>query len=147
MPPPVKIPIPGKAKKKFPDNNRVFIIEKDTGITSTEIDLEIDIETEGTYSVVKLSTANLDKNLTNPDGTTGPSITWLNNFEIRENNSPINKAYKIKVPGLSAMLAGGKQLVIQDGNRNNSKPYIHNVTVANDTFDFSDGDPAVGSTP
>ena len=102
-----------------------------------------EIEENGNYEVTKLSIDGLDTELPNNGG----SITWLNNFEIKENNSPINKAYKIKVPGLSAMIAAGKKLVIQDGNRNNSKPYLHNVPVIDDTFDFSDGDPAVGSQP
>jgi hypothetical protein len=45
------------------------------------------------------------------------------------------------------MIAAGKKLVLQDGNRNNSKPYIHDVPVIDDTFDFSDGDPATGTAP
>jgi len=134
---PPKTPVPGKVQK---DNNKKFKIKKDKG---SEVDIEIDIDDDGDYTVTKLSIDDLDTQLPNNGG----SITWLNNFEIKENNSPINKAYKIKVPGLSAMLAAGKKLVIQDGNRNNSKPYIHDVAVVDDTFDFSDGDPGVGSSP
>lgn len=139
MTPPTKKPVPGKANKKDPNDNKKYKIEKEKG---TEIDIEIEIEEEGNYTVTKLSIDDLDTQLAD-----GSPITWLNNFEVKENNSPINKAYKIIVPGLSAMIAGGKKLVIQDGNRNNSKPYIHNIPVINDTFDFSDGDPAIGSNP
>lgn len=139
MAPPTKKPVPGKAKKKDPNNNKIYQIEREKG---TEIDIEVDIEEDGDYTVTKLSIDDLDTQL--PDGA---GITWLNNFEIKENNRPINKPYKIKVPGLSAMISSGRQLVMQDGNRNNSKPYIHNVPVTNDTFDFSDGDPAVGTSP
>lgn len=135
--PPAKTPVPGKVDK---ENNRKFKIKKDK---NSEVDVEIEIEEDGNYEVTKLSIEGLDTQLPNNGG----SITWLNNFEIKENNSPINKAYKIKVNGLSAMLAAGKQLVIQDGNRNNSKPYLHDVPVTDDTFDFSDGDPAVGTRP
>lgn len=136
---PAKTPVPGKVDKDN-NNNKKFKIKKDK---SSEVDIEIEIEENGNYEVTKLSIDGLDTELPNNGG----SITWLNNFEIKENNSPINKAYKIKVPGLSAMIAAGKKLVIQDGNRNNSKPYLHNVPVIDDTFDFSDGDPAVGSQP
>lgn len=134
---PPKTPVPGKVQK---DNNKKFKIKKDKG---SEVDIEVEIDEDGDYTVTKLSIDDLDTELPNNGG----SITWLNNFEIKENNSPINKAYKIKVPGLSAMISGGKQLVIQDGNRNNSKPYLHNVPVTDDTFDFSDGDPAIGTSP
>jgi hypothetical protein len=134
---PPKTPVPGKVQK---ENNRKFKIKKDKG---SEVDIEIDIEEDGDYTVTKLSIDDLDTELPGNGG----SITWLNNFEIKENNSPINKPYKIKVPGLSAMITGGKKLVIQDGNRNNSKPYLHDVPVVDDTFDFSDGDPAMGTSP
>jgi len=134
---PTKTPVPGKVDKQ---NNKKFKIKKDK---NSEVDIEIEIEEDGDYTVTKLSTDPLDTTL--PDGS---GITWLNNFEIKQNNSPINKAYKIKVPGLSKMInEDGKKLVIQDGNRNNSKPYLHDVPVTDDTFDFSDGDPAIGSNP
>lgn len=133
---PPKTPVPGKVQK---DSNKKFKIKKEKG---TEIDIEVEIEEDGDYTVTKLSIDGLDTQL--PDGT---GITWLNNFEIKENNNPINKPYRIKIPGLSAMIAAGKKLVLQDGNRNNSKPYIHDVTVTDDTFDFSDGDPATGTAP
>jgi hypothetical protein len=136
---PPKTPVPGKVDKDN-NNNKKFKIKKDK---SSEVDIEIEIEEDGDYTVTKLSIDDLDTELPNNGG----GITWLNNFEIKENNNPINKAYKIKVPGLSAMLAAGKKLVIQDGNRNNSKPYLHDVPVTDDTFDFSDGDPAVGTKP
>lgn len=139
MAPPTKTPVPGKAKKKDLNNNKSYKIEREKG---TEVDIEVDIDEDGQYTVTKLSIDGLDTQL--PDGS---GITWLNNFEIRENNRPINKPYKIKVPGLSTMIAAGNKLVIQDGNRNNSKPYLHDVPVTNDTFDFSDGDPAVGTNP
>jgi hypothetical protein len=131
-----KTPVPGKVDKK---SNKKFKIKKEK---RTEVDVEIDIEEDGNYAVTKLSIDGLDTQFPN-----GDSITWLNNFEIKENNIPINKAYKIKVKGLSAMIASGKKLVIQDGNRNNSKPYLHDVPVSDDSFDFSDGDPAVGASP
>jgi hypothetical protein len=137
--PPAKTPVPGKVDKDK-NNDKKFKIKKDK---NSEVDIEVEIEESGSYEVTKLSIDGLDTELPNNGG----SITWLNNFEIKENNSPINKPYKIKVPGLSAMIAEGKKLVIQDGNRNNSKPYLHDVPVTEDTFDFSDGDPAVGHNP
>lgn len=133
---PPKTPVPGRVQK---ENNKKFKIKKDK---DSEVDIEIEIEEDGDYTVTKLSIDDLDTQF--PDGS---GITWLNNFEIKENNSPINKPYKIKVPGLSALIAEGKKLVIQDGNRNNSKPYLHDVPVVDDTFNFSDGDPAVGHSP
>ena len=139
MAPPTKTPVPGKANKKEPNNNKNYKIEKEKG---TEVDIEVEIEEDGDYTVTKLSIDGLDTQLAD-----GSPITWLNNFEIKENNSAVNKAYKIKIPGLSAMIASGKRLVIQDGNRNNSKPYIHDIPVTDDTFDFSDGDPAIGTSP
>jgi len=136
---PPKTPVPDKVQK---ENNKKFKIKKDK---SSEIDIEIEIYEDGDYTVTKLSIDDLDTELPNNGG----SITWLNNFEIKENNSPINKAYKIKVPGLYNMInEDNKKLVIQDGNRNNSKPYLHDVPVnTDDTFEFSDGDPAVGIHP
>jgi len=136
MAPPTKTPVPGKVEK---NNNKKFKIKKDK---SSEVDIEIEIEEDGDYTVTKLSIDDLDTQLAD-----GSPITWLNNFEIKDTHGPINKSYKIIVPGLSAMIAAGKKLVIQDGNRNNSKPYLHDVPVINDTFDFSDGDPAIGSNP
>jgi hypothetical protein len=133
---PPKTPVPGKVQK---DNNKKFKIKKEKG---SEIDIEVEIEEDGDYTVTKLSIDGLDPQL--PDGT---GITWLNNFEIKDSHGPINKPYRIKIPGLSAMIAAGKKLVLQDGNRNNSKPYIHDVPVIDDTFDFSDGDPASGTAP
>ena len=91
---PPKRPVPGKVQK---ENNKKFKIKKDKG---SEVDIEIEIEEDGNYTVTKLSIDDLDTQF--PDGS---GITWLNNFEIKENNSPINKPYKIKVPGLSAMIA------------------------------------------
>jgi len=136
---PAKTPVPGYAAKDK-NNDKKFKIKKEK---NSEVDIEVEIQESGNYDVTKLSIDGLDTELPNNGG----SITWLNNFEIKENSSPINKAYKIKVPGLSAMIAAGKKLVIQDGNRNNSKPYLHDVSVIDDTFDFSDGDPAIGSNP
>lgn len=137
-----KVPIPGKVQK---DSNKKFKIKKKDnapGTTNNEVDIEVEIDSDGTYTVDKLSTDGLDTHL--PDGT---EIVWFNNFAIKENDAYINKPYKIKVSGIGALKSSGKSIVIQDGNTHNGKAYVFNGDVTDDTFDFSDGDPAVGMAP
>ena len=144
MPNPNKNVIPGKVQKDNNSNKKFKIKKKDDapGKPNNEVDIEIEIEDEGDYTVEKLSTDDLDTHL--PDGT---EIKWFNNFAVKKGNDYINQPYKIKVPGISSMKAAGRNLVIQDGNTNNGKAYIFTGLITDDTFDFSDGDPGVGMAP
>jgi len=144
MPNPNKNVIPGKAQKDSNSNKKFKIKRKDDvpGKPNNEIDIEIEIQDDGDYTVEKLSTDDLDTHL--PDGT---AIRWFNNFAVKKGKDYINQPYKIKVPGISAEKAAGRNIVIQDGNSNNGKAYIFNGDVTDDTIDFSDGDPGVGASP
>ena len=127
-----KTVIPGKAHK---NNSKNYKIKKDK---SSEVDIDIDIEEDGDYDVEKLSIDGLPTHMS--DGT---SITWFNNFAIKKNGQYINQKYKVKVSGISNM-GSSKKLVIFDGN---GDPYYYTGAIINDTFEMTDGDPAVGSAP
>lgn len=131
-----KVVIPGKVNKPDKANNKKFKIEKDK---STESEVTIEIEEDGSYTVEKLSVDGLPTTITDEDGSNEKEIIWLNNFAIKKGNNYINQRYKITIPGIA-----GKQLVILDGNSGN-KPYYFPGPVENDSFMFSDGDPAIGT--
>ena len=100
-----------------------------------EVDIEIEVVEDGNYEVEKLSVDGL------PETIDGHPITWLNNFAIKKKAGDyINQRYKIKIPGL-----GNKRVVILDNN-SHGNPYFYTGPVENDTFELSDGDPAVGHT-
>jgi len=141
---PNKTVISGKVQKDNNSNRKFKIKKKDDvpGKPNNEVDIEIEIEDDGDYIVEKLSTDDLDTNL--PDGT---AIRWFNNFAVKKGSEYINQPYKIKVPGISAEKAAGKSIVIQDGNSHNGRAYIFTGPITDDTIDFSDGDPAMGSAP
>lgn len=144
MPNPNKTVIPGKAQKDNNSNKKFKIKKKDDvpGMPNNEVDIEIEIEDDGDYTVEKLSTDDLDTHLA--DGT---EIKWFNNFAVKKGDSYINQPYKIKVPGISSLRASNRNLVIQDGNSHNGKAYIFTGAITDDTIDFSDGDPAIGVAP
>jgi hypothetical protein len=126
-----KVVIAGKVDKT---NNKKFRIRKDK---NTEIDVDVDIDEEGDYAVDKLSVDGLPTTMN--DGT---AIRWFNNFAIKKNGQYINQRFKVTIAGISNM--GNSRLVIFDGNGN---PYYYTGDIVNDTFELTDGDPAVGGAP
>lgn len=126
-----KVIVPGKVQK---ENNRKFKIKKDK---NSEVDVDIEILEDGDYLVDKLSVDGLPTTMN--DGT---PIRWFNNFSVKKNGQYINQPYKITVPGLSNR--GASKLVIFDGN---GAPYYYTGAIVNDTFEMTDGDPAVGGAP
>jgi len=126
-----KTVIPGKVKK---NSNQKYRIEKDK---ASESDVDIDILEDGTYEVDKLSLEGLPTHMKD-----GNPIRWFNNFAIKKNGQYINQKYKITIAGISSM--GNSRLVIFDGN---GDPYYYTGDITNDTFEVTDGDPAVGGAP
>ncbi len=126
-----KVVIPGRVQKNSSKN---FKIKKDK---DSEVDVDIEIDEDGAYEVDKLSVDGLPANMY--DNT---PIRWFNNFAVRKNGQYINQRYKITVPGLSNR--GSSRLVIFDGN---GDPYYYTGAIVGDTFEMTDGDPAVGGAP
>lgn len=131
-----KVVIPDKVQK---ESSKKFKIKKDK---KDEIDAEVDVVEDGVYAVEKLSIDGLPAQTTDK-----VDILWLNNFAIKKNGQYINQRFKVKIAGLSALQAKGKQIVIFDGNSNNGQPYVFGSKIVDDTFELTDGDPAVGSAP
>lgn len=102
-----------------------------------ELELDIDIEEDGEYTVEKLSVDGLPTHMQD-----GNPIHWFNNFAIKKNGQYINQPFKVKIPGISNL--GSSKLVIYDGN---GDPYYYTGAVSDDTFELTDGDPAVGQAP
>ena len=128
-----KKPISGKVHKT---GKNKFKIDKDKG---SEVDVDIDVLEDGDYDVEKLSVDGLPTHMPDPDGT---AIGWFNNFSIKQNGQPIKKKYKVKIAGISNM--GKSKLVILDST---NVPRYFDGTIADDTFEYNDGDPAVGGSP
>ena len=126
-----KIVVSGKVQK---NSNKKFRIRKEK---DSEIDTDIEIVDDGDYEVDKLSIDGLPTVM--QDGNT---IQWFNNFAIKKNGQYINQKYKITIAGISSM--GNSKLVIFDGN---GDPYYYTGSIVNDTFEMTDGDPAVGHSP
>lgn len=126
-----KVVITGRVQKNSSKN---FRIRKDK---ESEVDVDIEIVDDGDYQVDKLSIDGLPTNMY--DGT---SIRWFNNFAIKKNGQYINQRYKITIPGISNL--GASKLVIFDGN---GDPYYYTGAIVNDTFEMTDGDPALGTAP
>jgi hypothetical protein len=126
-----KVVIAGKVDKT---SNRKFKIRKDK---INEVDVDIEIVEDGEYAVDKLSVDGLPATM--HDGT---AIRWFNNFAVKKNGQYINQPFKVTVTGISNM--GNSRLVIFDGNGN---PYYYTGEIVNDTFELTDGDPAIGGAP
>jgi exopolysaccharide biosynthesis predicted pyruvyltransferase EpsI len=126
-----KVVIAGKVQKNSSKN---FKVRKDK---EAELDVDIEIVDDGDYQVDKLSIDGLPSNM--HDGT---SIRWFNNFAVKKNGQYINQRYKVTIAGISDL--GSSRLVIFDGN---GDPYYYTGAIVNDTFELTDGDPAVGSAP
>lgn len=122
-----KVVVSGKVDKL---SNKKFKIKKDK---NSETDLTIEIVDDGVYDVEKLSVDGLPATMND-----GKTIHWFNNFAIKKAGQYINQRYTVTIPGL-----GSSQLVIFDGN---GEPYYYTGQVTNDTFELTDGDPAVGKT-
>jgi hypothetical protein len=126
-----KVVITGKVQR---DNSRKFKIKKDK---DSEVEVDVEIEEDGSYEVDKLSIDGLPTSM--HDGTT---IKWFNNFAVKKNGQYINQRYKVTIPGVSNMAPS--RLVIFDGN---GDPYYYTGAITNDTFELTDGDPAIGRGP
>jgi len=126
-----KVVIPGRVDKA---NNRKFRIKKDK---ISEVDIDIEIDEDGDYQVDKLSVDGLPTAMHD-----GVAIRWFNNFAVKKNGQYINQRFKVTIPGISNM--GSSRLVIFDGNGN---PYYYTGEIVNDTFELTDGDPAIGGAP
>ena len=126
-----KIVLAGKVDRA---SSRKFKIRMDK---NNEIDVDIEIDEDGDYTVDKLSVDGLPSAMN--DGT---AIRWFNNFAIKKNGQYINQRFKVTIAGISNL--GSSRLVIFDGNGN---PYYYTGDIVNDTFELTDGDPAVGGAP
>ena len=126
-----KVVIPGRVDKS---NSRKFKIRKDK---ANEVDVDIEIIEEGEYEVEKLSVDGLPTAMHD-----GVAIRWFNNFAVKKNGQYINQRYMVTIPGISNM--GKSRIVIFDGNGN---PYYYTGEIVDDTFEMTDGDPAIGGAP
>lgn len=122
-----KVVIPGRVDKV---NNKKYKIKKDK---NSETDLTVEIVDDGDYIVEKLSVDDLPAAMND-----GKAIHWFNNFAIKKAGQYINQRFFVTVPGL-----GNSKVVIFDGN---GDPYYYTGKVTKDTFELTDGDPAVGKT-
>jgi len=123
--------VDGKVVK---NSNKKYKIKKNE---QTEMDIDIEIEDDGDYQVDKLSIAGLPSAMND-----GNAIRWYNNFAIKKNGQYINQKYKVTISGISNL--GNSKLVIFDGN---GDPYYYTGSITDDTFELTDGDPAVGVSP
>lgn len=126
-----KVVVQGKVQQ---ENSKKFKIKKDK---DAEVDVDIEIDEDGTYEVDKLSIDGLPTHMN--DGT---AITWFNNFAVKKNGQYINQRYKVKILGVSNIAPS--RLVIFDGN---GDPYYYTGAIVDDTFELTDGDPAIGRGP
>lgn len=112
-----------------------------------DIDIEIVNLGSDEYIVEILDLAELPATVEDEGKTL--TIVWYNNFSIKKKGGGyINQKFKVKLPGAKALKNDGKKIVIFDGTSNNGKPYIFKGDVnSDDTFELTNGDPAVGSTP
>lgn len=125
-----KVVVKGKVDK-HPTHNKKFKIKSEK---SHESDLDIEIFGDGDYEVEKLSTDGLPVEMND-----GSRIRWFNNFYIKKNGQHINERFLITIPVLEK-----SRLVIYDGNGN---PYYYTGDIKDNTFELTDGDPAIGRTP
>jgi hypothetical protein len=125
-----KVVIPGKVEKDK-NNSKIHKIKAHR---SDESDVTIELLGDDEYEVEKLSVEGLPTAMTD-----GKPIRWLNNFYIKKNGQHINERFFVTIPNIQ-----NSQLVIYDGNGN---PYYYTGEIKNDTFELTDGDPAVGRVP
>jgi hypothetical protein len=125
-----KVVIKGKVDK-HPTHNKKFKIKSHK---NHESDLDIELLGDGDYEVEKLSTDDLPTTMND-----GKPIRWLNNFYIKKNGQHINERFLVTIPNIEK-----SRLVIFDGNGN---PYYYTGDIKDNTFELTDGDPAIGRTP
>jgi hypothetical protein len=126
-----KAVIPGKVEKNK-SNLRKHTIKKHK---DSESDIEIEVTGDGNYEVEKLSVDDLPEKM--PDGT---PIRWFNNFHIKKNGQYIKERFSVTIPPLEK----SSRLVILDST---GEPYYYKGEIKNNTFELTDGDPAVGKGP
>jgi hypothetical protein len=126
-----KVVVPGKVEKDK-NNNKKHTIKAHK---STESDLTIELTGDGEYEVEKLSVDGLPGRM--PDGTT---IHWFNNFRIKKNGQPIKERFLVTIP----ILEKSSRLVILGSE---GDPYYFPGEIKNNTFELTDGDPAIGKGP
>ena len=120
--------IAGKVEKH---TNKKQTIKKNL---DQEYDLVVEVEEDGEYDFQKLSLDGLPTEMHD-----GAQIRWLNNFFIKKNRQYINQKFFVTIPDIQ-----GSRLVIYDGN---GDPYYYTGTITKNTFELTDGDPAVGRVP
>lgn len=114
-----------------------------------DIEIEIVDPQNAEFEVETLDMDGLDEITVTIDGKTY-NVNWYNSFLIKfKDGGPINQSYKVKLPGAKALINAGKHIVILDSNSQGIEPYVYpdkNVG-DDDTFELTDGDPAIGSGP
>jgi hypothetical protein len=125
-----KVVVPGKVEKDKTNQKR----HKIKAHKSNEADLTIELTGEGEYEVEKLSVDGLPTAMTD-----GNPIRWLNNFHIKKNGQHIKERFLVTIPNIES-----SRLVIYDSN---GIPYYYTGEIKNNTFELTDGDPAVGRAP
>jgi len=125
-----KVVVKGKVNK-HQTNNKKFEVKSSK---SDEFDLDIELTGDGDYEVEKLSTDDLPSTMVD-----GNPIRWLNNFYIKKNGQHINERFFVTIPDI-----GKSRLIIFDGNGNR---YYYTGEIKNNTFELTDGDPAIGAHP
>jgi hypothetical protein len=125
-----KVVIKNKVEKNKA-NNKIYKIKSHK---NSEFDLTIELTGDGDYEVEKLSLEGLPAAMND-----GKPIRWLNNFAIKKNGQHINERFFVTIPHIE-----DSRLVIYDGNGN---PYYYTGEIKNNTFELTDGDPAVGRVP
>jgi hypothetical protein len=122
--------VKGKAEKDKSQSKK-YKIKPDK---SNEYELTIELTGDGEYEVEKLSLEGLPDKMHD-----GNAIRWLNNFYIKKNNQHINERFYVTIPDI-----GKSRLIIYDGNGN---PYYYTGEITDNTFELTDGDPAIGAHP
>ncbi len=125
-----KVVVKGKVDRDK-TRNKKFKIKSDK---ASEFDLTIELTGDDDYEVEKLSVDGLPTTMTD-----GNAIRWLNNFYIKKNGQYINERFFVTIPNI-----GKSRLIIYDGNGN---PYYYTGEIKNNTFELTDGDPAIGAHP
>jgi hypothetical protein len=130
--------VPNKVRKEN-NNNRNYKIES---AEPSEVEIEIDLLEDGDYEVDKLETESLP---THMDDKT--PIHWFNNFSIRQNRAYIKKPYVVRIPHLREKLKEKDSKLVIYSDTHDPKLYYYEGSIEEDTFELTDGDPAVGHAP
>jgi hypothetical protein len=126
-----KVVVPNKVER-YKNNKKKHWIRAHK---SDEADLTIELTGADGYEVEKLSVDSLPDRM--PDGTL---IRWLNNFHIKKNGQHIKEQYWVTIPKLEKT----SRLVILGSE---GDPYYYTGEITNNTFELTDGDPAIGKGP